>query len=333
MKIDYSNPLSLTGMSGFMASALNYIKDSKNVREGLRKHNLNIRLALIAHDLPNGALLVFKDRKVDVEPLGPEDWENPNKWDVKITGEAKVFFDYFMGRLGAVRPVLFRKLVTVPYPLGAFKLLKVLWFINLAIKVYSNNTSQAEAMFYKFYNYGTKERIETGKVIGNKGYFGKILWVDLTRREITEETPADEIYQKYLGGYGLGIYYIYNRIKPKCDPLGPDNILGFCPGFLTGTMAPFTGRYMVCGKSPLTGGWGDANSGGKFGPAIKKAGYDAIFITGSADNPVYLYLDEEKQELLDASELWGKSTKETQEILQEKHGKCDVASIGPGGVN
>jgi len=332
MKIDYTNPLALTGMSGFMASALNYIKDSKKVREGLRKHNINIKLALIAPDLPNGALLVFKDRKVDVEPLGPEDWENPNKWNVKITAEAKVFFDYFMGRLGAVRPVLFRKLVTVPYPFGAFKLLNVLWFINLAIKIYSNNTSQAEAMFYKFYNYGTKERIGGG-VLGNKGYFGKILWVDLSRREITEETPEDEIYKKYLGGYGLGVYYIYNRIKPNCDPLGPDNILGFCPGFLTGTMAPFTGRYMVCGKSPLTGGWGDANSGGKFGSAIKRAGYDAIFVTGSADSPVYLYIDEEKQELLDASELWGKSTKETQDILQQKHGKCDVASIGLGGEN
>ena len=333
MKIDYTNPLALTGMSGFMASALNYIKNTKTVREGLRKHNLKVKVALIAPDLPNAALLVFKDKKVDVEPLGPEDWENPSKWDVKITGEAKVFFDYFMGRLGTVLPVLFRKLVATPYPMGAFKLLNVLWFIKLAIKFYSSNTSQSEAMFYKFYNYGTRERIEGRKVLGNKGYFGKILWVDLTRREITEETPADEIYQKYLGGYGLGIYYIYNRIKPKCDPLGPDNILGFCPGFLTGTIAPFTGRYMVCGKSPLTGGWGDANSGGKFGPAIKKAGYDAIFITGSADTPVYLYLDEEKRELLDASELWGKSTKETQEILQGKHGKCDVASIGLGGEN
>ncbi len=320
-------------MSGFLTSALNYIKNTKTVRKGLEKHNLNIKVALIAPDLPNGALLVFKDKKVDVEPLGPEDWENPSKWDVKITGEAKVFFDYFMGRLGTVRPVLFRKLVTVPYPFGAFKLLKILWFIKMSIKFYSSNTSQSEAMFYKFYNYGTKERIEAVKPIENKGYFGKILWVDLTTGEIKEETPPAEIYQKYLGGYGLGVYYIYNRITPKCDPLGPENILGFCPGFLTGTMAPFTGRYMVCGKSPLTGGWNDSNSGGKFGPAIKKAGYDAIFVTGTANKPVYLYIDDEKRELLDASDLWGKSTQETQDLLQEKHGKCDVASIGLGGEN
>ena len=79
MKIDYKNPLALTGMSGFLASALNYIKNTKTVRDGLRKHNLKINVALIAPDLPNGALLVFKDKKVDVEPLGPEDWENPSK--------------------------------------------------------------------------------------------------------------------------------------------------------------------------------------------------------------------------------------------------------------
>jgi aldehyde:ferredoxin oxidoreductase len=331
MKLDYSNPTALTGMSGFLTSALNYIKNTKQVSQGLIKHNLNIKVALIAPDLPNGALLVFKDQKIDVEPLGPEDWENHNKWDVKIEADAKVFFDYFMGRLGTVRPVLFRKIVTTPFPFGAFKLLKILWFIKLSIQFYSSNTSLSEAMFYKFYNHGTKERIERVKPIGNKGYFWKILWVDLTKMEIKEEEPDDEIYQNYLGGYGLGVYYTYNRIKPHCDPLGPDNILSFCPGLLTGTLAPFTGRYMVCGKSPLTGGWGDANSGGKFGPAIKRAGYDAIFITGIAENPVYLYIDEETRELRDASDLWGKDTKETQDILEAKFGKCDVASIGLGG--
>jgi aldehyde:ferredoxin oxidoreductase len=333
MKIDYTNPLTLTGMSGFLTSALNYIKNTREVREGLNKRDLNIRVALIAPDLPNGALMVFKDHKIDVEPLGKEDWENPNKWDAKIEAEAQVFFDYFMGRIGTVRPVLFRKLVTTPFPSGAFKLLKILWFIKLAIKFYSNNTSLAEAMFYKFYNYGTQERPVRVKPTENKGYFGKILWVDLTKMEVTEEVPEDEVYENYLGGYGLGVYYIYNRIKPNCDPLGPDNIIGFCPGLLTGTLAPFTGRYMVCGKSPLTGGWGDANSGGKFGPSIKRAGYDAIFITGQAETPVYLYIDEETQELRDASELWGKDTKETENLLQEKYGKCDVASIGLGGEN
>jgi aldehyde:ferredoxin oxidoreductase len=166
------------------------------------------------------------------------------------------------------------------------------------------------------------------------GYMGKILWVDLTNGTFTEETPPEDIYKKYLGGYGLGAYYIYSRIKPGCDPLGPDNILGFCPGLFTGTPAPFTGRYMVCGKSPLTGGWGDANSGGHFGPVIKQAGYDAIFFTGTSSKPVYLLIDNERKELCDASELWGTDIVRTEEKLLEWHGKgFKVAAIGKGGEN
>ncbi|MHC1591098.1 MAG: aldehyde ferredoxin oxidoreductase family protein [Candidatus Helarchaeales archaeon] len=332
MKINYENPLALTGMAGFLTSAVNYIKNTPDLKKKLKKKKLNIRVALVAPDLPNAALLIFNNRELEIEPLGEEDWENPNKWDVKLEGDAITFFDYFMGRLGAVRPILFRKLTATPYPMGALKLLKILWFVKLCIKIFSNNTTQSEAMFYKFYKHGTKAGLEK-KIPGKKGYHGKILWVDLSKNEIKEETPDDEIYQKYLGGYGLGVYYIYNRIKPKCNPLGPDNILGFCPGLLTGTVAPFTGRYMVCGKSPLTGGWGDANSGGKFGPAIRRAGYDAIFITGASEKPVYLLINDEKQELRDASDLWGKTTKETQDLLRKRYGNCDVASIGPGGEN
>jgi aldehyde:ferredoxin oxidoreductase len=178
------------------------------------------------------------------------------------------------------------------------------------------------------------------------GYMGKILWVDLTTKQMKEEVPGEEIYRKYLGGYGLGVYYIYNRINVGCDPLGPDNILGFCPGLLTGNPAPFTGRYMVCGKSPLTGigitqdgtpsngGWGDANSGGYFGPAIKRAGYDAIFVTGMSATPVYLYIDDKEKQIIDASFIWGKDVVESDNLLYEKHGKgCNIASIGVGGEN
>ncbi|MHC1591154.1 MAG: aldehyde ferredoxin oxidoreductase family protein, partial [Candidatus Helarchaeales archaeon] len=174
------------------------------------------------------------------------------------------------------------------------------------------------------------------------GRAGKILWVDLTSGTLKEETPDEEIYKKYLGGYGLGIYYMYQRIKPNCDPLGPDNVLGFCPGLFTGTPAPFTGRYMVCAKSPLTGkgkksdgkictgGWGDANSGGFFGPAIKKAGYDAIFFIGTSEKPVYLLIDGDNKELVDASDIWGKDVVETDLILKKKHGRnARTATIGP----
>lgn len=179
-----------------------------------------------------------------------------------------------------------------------------------------------------------------------KGYMGKILCVDLTSGELREDEPGEEIYRQYLGGYGLGVYYIYSRIKPGCDPLGPDNILGFCPGLFTGTPAPFTGRYMVCGKSPLTGrglkpdgtlctgGWGDANSGGSFGPALRNTGYDAIFFTGASEKPVYLLIDGDRQELKDASDLWGKDVVETEKVLLDRHGKgFNVAAIGQGGEN
>ncbi|MCP4764183.1 MAG: aldehyde ferredoxin oxidoreductase family protein [archaeon] len=179
----------------------------------------------------------------------------------------------------------------------------------------------------------------------SRGYMGKILWVDLSLKEFKEEEPSEDIYRKFLGGYGLGIYYIYNRIKPGCDPLGPDNIIGFCPGLFTGTVAPFSGRYMVCGKSPLSGkgkrsnggecngGWADANSGGFFGPSIKRAGYDAIFFTGASDNPVYLLIDGDEKELKDASDLWGKDMIETEDILKERHKGGRIAGIGPAGEN
>ena len=167
----------------------------------------------------------------------------------------------------------------------------------------------------------------------NRGYMGKILWVDLSNGKCEEEVLSEKVYQGYLSGMGLAAYILYKNIPPKADPLGPDNILGFVPGLLTGTGSLFTGRWMVVGKSPLTGTWGEANCGGDFSPAIKQCGYDGIFFKGKSDKPVYLYADHGKVELRDASELWGKDTFETVEILtRNTNGKkpC-VACIGPAG--
>ena len=178
------------------------------------------------------------------------------------------------------------------------------------------------------------------------GYHGKILFVNLSDRSYDIQKIPEDIYKKYLGGYGLGSYFLYKHIKPGCDPLGPDNVIGFVPGFLSGTNALFGGRYMVCAKSPATGrgkrangeqctgGWGSANSGGTFGPALKKTGFDAIFITGQADKPVYLLLTPDKIAVEDAEFLWGKDTIEAENILAEIHGsKAAVASIGQAGEN
>jgi len=164
------------------------------------------------------------------------------------------------------------------------------------------------------------------------GYFGRVLFGDLSTDTLEERPVADEIYENFLGGYGLGAKLIYDWTRKKYDSLGPEAILGILPGLLTGTVAPFSGRYMVCGKSPLTGGWGDANSGGYFGPAIKKAGYDGIFVTGEAESPKYLLISDDELNFKDASDLWELDTVEADVKLQKTHGHgTKVALIGPAG--
>lgn len=164
------------------------------------------------------------------------------------------------------------------------------------------------------------------------GYWGKIIFVDLSTGQIEVERPPDGVYQHYLGGYGLGIHYLYRRIPAGADPLGPENIVGFLPGLLTGSGAQFSGRFMVVARSPLTGAWGDANCGGNFGPALRGAGYDGLFVTGQADGPVYLYVDESTVELRDAAHLWGLDVRQTEgAIAEETAPQVRVACIGPAG--
>ncbi|MDF2629988.1 MAG: aldehyde ferredoxin oxidoreductase [Symbiobacteriaceae bacterium] len=167
-----------------------------------------------------------------------------------------------------------------------------------------------------------------------KGFMGKVLWVDLTAREVVEETLPDLIYRQFLGGYGLGAKLLFDRMAPGADPLGPDNILGFFPGLLTGTGTPFSGRFSVVCKSPLTGGWGDANCGGFFGPELRRCGYDGLLVTGSAAEPTYLTLHKGKLEFHSAADLWGKNAPEAEEELKHRHGaNWQVATIGPAGEN
>jgi aldehyde:ferredoxin oxidoreductase len=164
------------------------------------------------------------------------------------------------------------------------------------------------------------------------GYMGKILFVDLTTGELKDETPDEKLYRDFLGGYGLGSQVMFSRQRGGVDPLGPENTLGFATGPLTGVPGFFGSRYTVMGKSPLTGGWGDANSGGFFGPHLKFAGYDAVFLTGISSKPVYLAIIDGKPELKDAGNLWGKDTNETEDILISELGqKVRIAAIGPSG--
>jgi aldehyde:ferredoxin oxidoreductase len=164
------------------------------------------------------------------------------------------------------------------------------------------------------------------------GYMGKVLFVNLSDGKIETEALDEKLCRDFIGGYGLGARILYSRQIAKVDALGPYNTLGFITGPLTGTPAPTGTRYVVVAKSPLTGTWGDANSGGEFGPYLKFAGYDAVFFSGISDKPVYLLVDNGKAELKDAAQLWGKDTYETEDILEAEYGRDSrVSCIGPSG--
>lgn len=166
----------------------------------------------------------------------------------------------------------------------------------------------------------------------SRGYMGKILRVDLTKGELKSEELDESLGRRFLGGYGLGARIIFSEQAAGVDPLGPDNMLGFVTGPLTGTQAISGTRYTVVAKSPLTGGWGDANSGGYFGAYLKFSGYDAIFFSGSSERPVYLSINDGKAELKDAAHLWGMETYETEDALRSALGEeTAVACIGPAG--
>ena len=166
----------------------------------------------------------------------------------------------------------------------------------------------------------------------NGGYMHKFLWVDLTNRVCRFVRPDDELLSNFLGGYGIAARLYYDLMIPGIDPLGPENILGFTTGPLTGSSAPTGTRWTVTCKSPLTGGWGDANCGGFFGSAIKASGYDAIFITGKSSKPIYLYIENEKIEFRDATQMWGMDCYQVDDWIKSNVGKdTEIACIGQAG--
>ncbi len=168
----------------------------------------------------------------------------------------------------------------------------------------------------------------------NNGYIGRILRVNLKQGTIRKEPLNDQNASQYVGARGLGTKYFCDECDPKCDPLGPGNNLILMTGPLTGTAAPSSGRYNAVAKSPLTGTIGAANSGGHFGPELKYAGYDGIIFEDISDKPVYLYINDDRVELRDASHLWGKDVFETTEELYKECGSnFRVACISAAGEN
>lgn len=161
---------------------------------------------------------------------------------------------------------------------------------------------------------------------------GKVAWVDLQTGVVEYDSPPEDVYLEYLGGYGLGAHYLYKRQPAGVDPLGPENILGFATGPLTGTPAITGSRLTVFAKSPKTGGWGDANCGGHFGAPMKQAGLDALFVRGVSDKPVYLVLESGEVTIRDAGRVWGQETGATDDLMRTEHGRrARVMTIGPVG--
>ncbi len=164
------------------------------------------------------------------------------------------------------------------------------------------------------------------------GYMNKYLLVDLDNRKIEEFDFDEDTKRKYLGGYGIACKYIYKNQRARTDPLSPENIIAFMAGPVDGTTIPGGARFCVCGKSPLTGTWGDSNCGGSFGPRMKMAGFDGIFFKGKSIDPVLLLLDNGKASFVDAGFLWGKDTYLSDDIIREKYGKtAESMVIGPSG--
>jgi len=166
-----------------------------------------------------------------------------------------------------------------------------------------------------------------------KGYAGRVLRVNLSGGETWTEEPSDSFYRRYLGGAGLIGYYLLEEVPKGADPLGPGNLLIFATGVITGAPVPGSGRNAVGGKSPLTGGYGEADVGGYFGAELKRAGYDAIVVGGRAVDPVYLWVHDGEAEIRPADGFWGMSTLACQKAIQADLGdsRVRVATIGPGG--
>ncbi len=166
-----------------------------------------------------------------------------------------------------------------------------------------------------------------------KGYVGMLLRINLSDKKISKEPLNDNFMRKYMGGKGLISYYLMKEVPPSVDAYSEKNKLIFATGVLTGVPVPGFIRFAVGAKSPLTGGYGQSEAGGFWGPELKKAGYDAIIVEGKSQTPVYIDINDGEVFLRSASHLWGSDTGITQDKIREELGdqKYRVAQIGVGG--
>lgn len=166
-----------------------------------------------------------------------------------------------------------------------------------------------------------------------KGICGRLLEVDLTTGTTKDMAISQDLFQKYLGGRGLGARLLYDLLPAKTDPLSPENVMLFMTGPLTGSHVTGSSKFVVVTKSPLTNGWCDSYSSGRISVELKKVGYDGMVIRGKSNHPCYLRLDGSRVEIRDAGWIWGKDSFETERMIKEneKDPSVGVSSIGPAG--
>jgi aldehyde:ferredoxin oxidoreductase len=166
------------------------------------------------------------------------------------------------------------------------------------------------------------------------GYGGSILRIDLGSGKVTREPTPDALIRDYLGARGFIIKTLYDELAPGTDPLGPEAIFITATGPLTGVFVPSSGKIQSGGKSPITGGYGEANSGGHFPEELKMAGYDMIVLRGRHARPCYIVVDDDDVRIEDAADLWGKGSITAEKMLKERWGEdFQIATIGPAGEN
>jgi len=166
------------------------------------------------------------------------------------------------------------------------------------------------------------------------GYGGQILRVNLTTGEIKKELTSADMGRDFIGGRGFGAYFLFKEVPKNADPLGPENKLIISNGPFSGLLIPGAGKCDWTTKSPLTGGYASASMGGHFTAEMKYAGLDSIIMEGISPKPVYLFINDERIELRDAADLWGKGTIAVEKHLKDKLGEeFQIAVIGPGGEN
>ncbi|MFQ5896484.1 MAG: aldehyde ferredoxin oxidoreductase N-terminal domain-containing protein, partial [Nitrospinota bacterium] len=166
------------------------------------------------------------------------------------------------------------------------------------------------------------------------GYFGNILYVDLTQKSKKIEKFDDVLARNYLGGNGFTAKVLFDLVPPGVDPLAAENAVVFAVGPWTDTAIPSASRACVASKSPLTGLFFDSTFGGAWPSTFKRAGYDALVITGRAEKPTYLVVTDEGVRFREAGELWGRPIREScDRICEREGGRVDVMAIGPAGEN